>query len=679
MPLRGAVHFPGDKSLSHRAALLAALARGESLLTNYLDAEDTLNTLRAIQALGVEVTESGPRSFRIRSPGLAGLRSPSATIDCGNSGTLARLLLGLFAGMDGVTAVLDGDDSLRQRPMRRVTDPLMQFGASFEWLKEPGFLPVRVHGKRLKPIFFTEKLGSAQVKSAMVLAALAAQVDLSLDEPIPSRDHTENMLRFAGVDLQRQKNGSGFRLEFRGGLPEPRDYRIWGDISSAAFFVVGASLLPGSELLLRGILLNPFRDRYLVILQQMGADIEILPQRSECGEKGGDVLVRHAPLKGVHIAPEEIPALIDELPILSIAGAFAEGRFSFRNAKELRVKESDRIALLAKNFTATGAEVEEYEDGLAVEGDPRRPLAGRVVSGMDHRIVMALEIADLVSRQIASPDVPLAQTPAQLVIEGREWVKTSFPAFYDKLHAALDFKDATARKGAITIDGPAGSGKSTVAHLVAQKLGFCHIDSGALYRAFTWAALREYRRIAANTPWNDAIPLLKDFLLGLAVELRFDGEGRQHLSIGGQEPGEALRTAEIAAHIKPVADAPFIRSRVREILLETAKHYPVVADGRDMGTEVFTDAYLKFFLTATSRIRAERRLAEFRAKDPTITLEEVEQQIAQRDRDDENRPVGALKPAFGAIFIDTTSRTQEQVAGIITAYARFLAGQARRA
>jgi len=678
MPIRGTLTFPGDKSLSHRAAIFAALAEGVSTIHNFLDASDTMNTLRAMQALGAQVTDLGNQTFRVESPGLKKLKSPSGVIDCGNSGTGSRLIMGLIAGLEGVTAVIDGDSSLRKRPMRRVAGPLEKLGAKFEWLGEKDCLPVRVTGTRLPPIEFTETLGSAQVKSAVILAAIASQTSLVLHEPIPSRDHTENMLRHAGVALVKDKNDAGFQIALEAGAClQPRIYRIWGDVSSAAFFAVGASLLPGSELLIRHVLLNPYRDRYLQTLRDMGAAIEILPQRDECGEKGGDVLVKHAPLHGVAIPPESIPALIDELPVLTIAGTFAAGKFSYRNARELRVKESDRIALMVKNLAQSHVHVREFDDGLELEGDPGRPLTGTIEPDMDHRIVMSFEIADLVSRHIRNPHAAELEVPPALKIHGREWVATSFPSFYEKLKAALEFPTLAAHNATppqvVTIDGPAGSGKSTVAYTVAKSLGYNQVDSGALYRAFTWAGYREYQRLGLSTDWAKAVTeekALHEYLAALPIEIRFGADGRQHVLVDGVEVGEELRSVEVAQRIKPVADARYLRERVREILLAAAKRYSLVADGRDMGTEVFTHAPFKFFLTADSRIRAERRLAEFREKNPGISLEEVQRQIEARDRDDASRAFGGLRPAAEAIFIDTSSHTQEQVADLMLAYIR---------
>lgn len=677
--MRGTLTFPGDKSLSHRAAILATLAKGTSTISNFLDAGDTMNTLKAMQALGARVTDLGDRSFRVESDGLKSLKSPTGVIDCGNSGTGSRLIMGLLAGLDGVTAVIDGDASLRKRPMRRVTGPLEKLGAKFEWLGEKDCLPVRVTGTKLPPIEFTETLGSAQVKSAVILAALASQTSLVLHEPIPSRDHTENMLRFAGVELQSAppppQTGTKTITLALNQVVQPRDYKIWGDVSSAAFFAVGASLIPESEVLLRGLLLNPYRDAYLHALKQMGAFVEILPQRNECGERGGDVLVRHAALKGIELDPQVIPALIDEIPVLTIAGTFAQGTFSYRNAKELRVKESDRIAIMAKNLNSVGVKTEEFEDGMAVGGNPQYALAGKIESDMDHRIVMSFEIANLMNG-------------GKLEIEGKEWVQTSFPSFYEKLKSVThwaavetqNFASLPKNPQAITIDGPAGSGKSTVAYMLAKQLGFNQIDSGALYRAFTYAGYAEFQRISVETQnfaslpaWPKAVAedeRLVSYLKAIPLELRFSDDGKQHVYVEGKELTHELRSPEIAGRIKPVADARYLRERVREVLVSAAQKYSLVADGRDMGTEVFTEARFKFFLTAQSRTRAERRLAEFREKSPNITLEEVERQIIERDRDDATREFGGLRPADTAIFIDTSSHSQEQVADLMLAYIR---------
>ncbi|MBN8222512.1 MAG: (d)CMP kinase, partial [Spirochaetes bacterium] len=301
---------------------------------------------------------------------------------------------------------------------------------------------------------------------------------------------------------------------------------------------------------------------------------------------------------------------------------------------------------------------------------------GKIESDMDHRIVMSFEIANLVNG-------------GKLQIEGKEWVQTSFPSFYEKLKSVTStaVSDRTMRRGeaesplrsavegpqAITIDGPAGSGKSTVAYMLAKRLGFNQIDSGALYRAFTYAGFQEFERLKIGGLWPKAVAedeRLISYLKAIPLELKFSADGKQHVFVEGKELTHELRSPEIAGRIKPVADARYLRERVREVLVSAAQKYSLVADGRDMGTEVFTEARFKFFLTADSRTRAERRLAEFREKSPSITLEEVERQIIERDRDDATREFGGLRPADTAIFIDTSSHSQEQVADLMLAYIR---------
>lgn len=425
LTIQGELFFAGDKSLSHRAAIFSALSMGQSRLINYLPAQDTNNTLKAMEALGAKVVQQND-SIEVTSSGLVALTQnldkKNITIDVGNSGTAARLLLGLFAGIEGLQVTVDGDASLRKRPMQRVTKPLSAYGAQFDC----DHLPITVYGKKLLPIIFEERLGSAQVKSAMILAALSAQSDLRLQEVIPSRDHSENMLAFAGVLLSKLESNSGFVVEMEQPYElQARTYQIWGDISSAAFFVVLALLSKEGKLVIKNVLLNPYRDAYLQVLKRMGARIEIKEHAPQCGERGGDLIVYPSALHGVEILANEIPALIDELPILTIAGLFATGNFSFRGAQELRVKESDRIFALCQNLRNCGVDVEEYEDGLSLVGNPQHVLNGNIASFMDHRIVMSFEIAKICS-QANNPQTSLE-------IEGQQWTKTSFPSFYTKL------------------------------------------------------------------------------------------------------------------------------------------------------------------------------------------------------------------------------------------------------
>ncbi|MDH5720222.1 MAG: 3-phosphoshikimate 1-carboxyvinyltransferase [Spirochaetia bacterium] len=430
MKVQGEIVLRGDKSLSHRAVIFSALAKGKSKIKNFLKAEDTLNTLRAMQKTGVTVIgDVYSDEFEIVSEGLHNFKSPDTVLDMGNSGTAARLLLGLFSGFENIEATIDGDESLRKRPMKRITNPLKNFGASFE---PEDLLPIKVSGKKLRPVIYDETLGSAQVKSALLLAAISSGVEARIKENHPSRDHSEKMLRFAGANLKsiRQPTAENV-IELKPPYNfNPAKYDIWGDISSAAFFVVLGLLAEEGELIIKNVLFNPFRDRYIDILIQMGAKIEKVVTGEKCGESGGDLIVKPSLLKGISIGKEEIPKIIDELPVLTIAGLFAEGRFEFRGAEELRVKESDRIKAMADNLRNLKVNVEEFSDGLSLEGSRGAILEGSIESFMDHRIIMSFAIA----REKAWANAGYSKDKNELIeIKDLNWVKTSFPDFFELL------------------------------------------------------------------------------------------------------------------------------------------------------------------------------------------------------------------------------------------------------
>ena len=660
MNIQGSLFFSGDKSLSHRAAIFSALATGESKIFNFLPAEDTLNTLKIFEQLGCKLTKISETDYIVNSPGLKQWQKSPGELNVGNSGTGARLLLGLFGGIPGFEASLDGDSSLRKRPMKRVTEPLREVGAKFESADK---LPINIAGSQLKDIHFTEKLGSAQVKSAMLLAALGSSAGVHLKEPIESRNHTENMLKFCGVEILEQKN-EGVREII---LQPPydfaaREYKIWGDISSAAFFVVAGLLADSGELVLRNVLLNRFRDRYLTVLKRMGGNIEILPQSNQCGEPGGDIIVYPSRLRGTEILPDEIPALIDELPILTIAGLFAEGKFAFSGAEELRVKESDRISGMVNNLRNTGVAVEEFEDGLHLTGDPNRMLKGEVDSNMDHRIVMSFEIANM--RSLANG------ADKAIKIAGREWVNTSFPDFYSKLEAVSQNKlNSNKKLEVIAIDGPAGSGKSTLAAELSKAYNFFQVDSGAMYRAITFQTLLTVpeKEVAKFVQQQEFLQLLEN----LNWKIEFDHDKNQIIYLNGKQLGQEIRTPEITKFIKYIADQPSARQKVNsEIRSLKDKYSPMVVDGRDIGTVVFPDADIKFYITADVEERAKRRFVEFSQKQSGITLDEVIHQIVTRDNQDISRKEGGLRPADDAIFIDTTSRNINVALRIVTSYLR---------
>jgi 3-phosphoshikimate 1-carboxyvinyltransferase len=407
--LGGRVAVPGDKSLSHRAAIIAALAPGASTLDGFLEADDTLATLGALRALGVGCARLAPARWRIDGVGQGELRAPARALDLGNAGTGLRLLAGALAGAP-LVATLDGDASLRRRPMARIAAPLRAMGA--EVTLADGRAPLTVRGRSsLAGIDWLPEAPSAQVKSAVLLAGLAADGEVVVREPVPTRDHTERLLGAFGVDCAR--DGEGVRLGARR-APHPAAIAIPGDISSAASLLIGAGLVPGAELTVEGVGLNPTRTAYLELLRALGASVEVAERSLLGAEPVGAVRVRGAPLAAIEIGPAQASAAIDELPMLMVAAACARGTTRLRGAAELAHKESDRLATTAAGLAALGIAVERHPDGLTVHGGRLR--GGRVDAAGDHRIAMAFAMAALVA------DGPV-------VIDGAAQVATSFPGF----------------------------------------------------------------------------------------------------------------------------------------------------------------------------------------------------------------------------------------------------------
>lgn len=415
-PLRGEVTVPGDKSISHRAVILGALAAGETRIEGFLTGEDCLSTVACIRGLGVNVDVDG-NSVRVQGVGLDGLKEPEDVLDAGNSGTTARLLLGVLAGQR-FYSVLTGDGSLRRRPMGRVSGPLTEMGAQFWGRGEGNLLPLSVRGGSLKPLEYRSPVASAQIKSAVLLAGLFTDGETAVIEPERSRDHTERMLSAFGAKVSIHFNEA--RVAGRPDLVG-RLVRVPGDISSAAFFLVAASIIPGSDLIIRNVGINPTRTGVLDVLDEMGGRLEYLTRREESGEPVADIRVRAAELHGVEVGGAVIPRLIDELPILAVAALFARGKTVIRDAVELRVKETDRIAAMAGELDILGAEIEEREDGFVIQGG--HPVSGGIVrSHGDHRVAMALCIAALA-----------AQSPVSL--DSTECIAISYPTFFETLGA----------------------------------------------------------------------------------------------------------------------------------------------------------------------------------------------------------------------------------------------------
>lgn len=393
--LRGCLVVPGDKSISHRVALLGALSQGRMHVSNYLASEDCLNTLRAMQQLGAGVIpddEGDPRHFTLVGTGM-NPTAPSHDIDCGNSGTGMRLMAGILAALP-FSSRMYGDSSLCSRPMKRIIEPLEQMGARITACgQKPGCAPLAVEGRMLHPTHYTLPMASAQVKSAVLLAGMLTDGITSVHQPAVTRDHTERLFSHFGIPYTVSADGLDITVTGPR-IPVAKDIVIPGDISSAAFWLVAASIVPDSELCLKNVGLNPTRDAVIRVLQRMGADIAVSHIHSE-GEPYGDLTVRTAAgLHGTVVEKEEIPNLIDEIPVLAVAAAYAQGQTSIRHAAELRVKESDRIATTVGNLRAMGAEVEEFEDGMVITGG--RPLHGAVMDSYgDHRIAMGFLTAGL--------------------------------------------------------------------------------------------------------------------------------------------------------------------------------------------------------------------------------------------------------------------------------------------
>lgn len=410
MPIQGEITPPGDKSISHRAFMLGALAHGTTTVRHALESLDVASTRGAMQALGIEIRKDGDRwVIEGGQP-----REPLSVIDAGNSGTTARLLSGILAGIEG-TSVMTGDASLVRRPMARVIQPLMRMGAGF-LARQGGYLPMAVKGGHLQGIRFEMEVASAQVKSAVLLAGLGARGTTQVVEPVKSRDHTERMLAYFGAVIDVA--GDGITLAGEQTL-EGRVVEVPGDPSSAAFPAVLAAAIPGAELLIRGICLNPTRTAFLDVLTRMGASITVADRRETAGDVVGDIVVRGQGLTGTLIAGEEVPRLIDEIPILTVAAACAQGRTEIRDARELRVKEADRIAALVKGFAALGAMVEERPDGLIIEG-PLGLHDGSIQTFADHRIAMSFAVLGKI-RGIA------------IHLDDRACVDISYPGFFEDL------------------------------------------------------------------------------------------------------------------------------------------------------------------------------------------------------------------------------------------------------
>jgi len=413
-PLNGSIDIPGDKSISHRAVIFGSLAKGTTRITNFLDGEDCLRTVRIFQEMGVTITVEGT-IVTITSDGVKSLQEPKNPLYFGNSGTTARLMLGLLAGLP-FFSVAHGDPHLTIRPMDRVAVPLKEMGAKFDGRANGSFLPMSVRGSKLTGITYKMPVKSAQVKSALLLAGLLAEGQTTVIEETVTRDHTENMLRAFGADIHAEQGKA--TITNRGEL-RATDVVVPGDISSAAFFLVAAAIVPGSKLTLRRVGLNETRTGLLDVLEQMGAKFSISNRQETGGELYGDITIEYTKLKGTVIEGDIIPRLIDEIPIISLLATQADGKTVIKDAEELRVKETDRIAAVADVLTVFGAKAEETDDGLVIHGGSKLG-GGSVKSYSDHRIAMMSAIASLI-------------TTSAVTIDDVSSINVSYPTFFEHM------------------------------------------------------------------------------------------------------------------------------------------------------------------------------------------------------------------------------------------------------
>ncbi len=664
---------PGDKSITHRALILGALAAGRSRVSGALVSEDTEATVRCLRALGAAVPElSGESPLEVGGRGRLGLREPRWVLDCRNSGTTARLLLGVLAGQK-LEATLSGDASLRTRPMGRVVRPLRTMGASFEFLEEPHRLPVRLRGARLSSLDHQLPVASAQVKSALLLAGFVGGVSVRLWEPGHSRDHTERLLRWMGAHVVSEpgEQGQWLMLADPPGELRPLELAVPGDFSSAAFLLaLGLLGGAGGEPVVVSTGLNQTRTGLLSVARRMGAGIEMeITSSPGDPEPSGVLAVTPSDLKAAEVGKDEIPGLIDEIPVLAVLAARASGVTRITGAEELRVKESDRIQSLVENLRAVGVGSEELPDGLEVEGTDR-PLRGQVRTHGDHRIAMAFGVLGALPGNRIELDEPAS-------------VEVSFPPFWDILRLASSASGAGRRRPGggwagspggperrsrpvITIDGPAGSGKSTTAMEVARRLGYRHLDSGALYRAITFALLER------GVP-EDRWPRLAAAELD-ALEVRVDPDSPiLDICMGSRRLRDELRSPKVTAHVSLVASLGCVREWLLDAQREAGSRGGLVAEGRDMGTVVFPDAEVKVYLVADLRERARRRLLQEGAgatEEKAVSAQA--ERLDRRDRFDSGREIAPLRKPPDAIVVDTTNLTFDQQVERIVSLVRDL-------
>ena len=636
--LRGRIHVPGDKSISHRALMLASQAIGTTIIHGLLEGEDVLRTAAALRACGVDITQREDGSWCVKGVGIGGLVQPDIPLDMGNAGTGARLMMGLLAPYP-YKVQFEGDASLSKRPMQRVIAPLTEMGAHFD-AREGGRLPLVMTGtKNPRPIDYAMNIPSAQVKSAILLAALNTPGQSIVLEREATRDHSERMLNYFGIPITRElQSDGGTRITLQGQpkqLYQDREFRVPGDPSSAAFPVVAALITPDSEVTIEEVCLNPLRTGLFHTLLEMGADISFSNQREIGGEIVGDITARTSRLTGIDVPATRAPSMIDEYPILAMAAATANGRSIMRGLSELRVKESDRLAAIIEGLHKVGIEAIEEGDNLILHGRGEIPQGGATItSHYDHRIAMSFLILGLVAAQPITVD------------DGRA-IATSFPNFHilmNSLGAKFNVKHEkqtlSNRRLVIAVDGPAASGKGTLARRLADHFGLSYLDTGSLYRA-----------VGMRVVYADKNP--GDVAAAIAAARAIQDHDLANPKIRSERIGKA---ASIVSAI------PEVRAALLDYQRDFARrNNGAVLDGRDIGTVICPEADYKFFVTASLETRSQRRHKELSEMGVKVDYDSVVNDLRERDGRDAERAVAPLKPAPDAVHLDTSHLSANDV------------------
>ncbi|MFO0388962.1 MAG: 3-phosphoshikimate 1-carboxyvinyltransferase [Alphaproteobacteria bacterium] len=636
--LKGSLHVPGDKSISHRALIISSQLFGKTTIKGLLEGDDVMNTAKALGLLGVSITRDGANNWLVHGVGVGGLTESPSVLDMGNSGTAARLMMGLVTPYPFATFFI-GDESLSKRPMARVIKPLEEIGAKFT-AHSGNRLPLTLQGTaNPKAIHYELPVASAQVKSAILLAALNVHGTTTVIESHATRDHTENMLRYLGYGIEVKQEHGAHVISISGKQNIPamdREIIVPSDPSSAAFPAVAALICPGSEILLKNICVNPLRTGLFTSLHEMGGQIEFINQRMACGEHVADIRVCYSKLKGAVIDAKRAPSMIDEYLILAVAAAFAEGETVMHGLGELRVKESDRLAAIIDGLSACGVKVFAEGESLHVIGTGKPPKGGATITtNFDHRVAMSFLIMGMASEQ-------------PVTIDDAASIQTSFPNFVALMNGAgAKISVSHQLPGTshyspiiIAVDGPAASGKGTLARRLAEHYGFEYLDTGSLYRA-----------VGLKLVYGGKDPNDKAAAIEAAKTIDADDLANPR-----------LRQERIGQAASIVSAFP----EVRAALLEYQQNFAIgrkgaVLDGRDIGTVVCPNADFKFFITATLYTRAKRRHKELEGEGIEVVFDSVLEDLRERDERDSQRAAAPLIPADDAILMDTSTLDASEV------------------